>query len=80
MVSNVKYDTLPKLSEESAGRKTYLLVVLLVAIAVVIYTQGKALFFIFLLFILYGLLKHFFSFFNSNEDEENSLEVNEELN
>lgn len=62
MVSNVKYDTLPKLSQMSAGRTTYITIILLAALAAVIYTKGKALFFIFLLFILYGLVKHFFLF------------------
>ena len=79
MVSNVKYDKFPKLSEMSASRTTYTIIVILAAVAAVIYTEGKTLFFIFLLFILYGLVKHFFSFFNSNE-EEDSLEINEELN
>ncbi len=61
MISKIKYDTLPKFNLDGLKEKPYHFVFIFTSIILLIFTQGKALFFIFLLFILLGIFREIFS-------------------
>jgi CDP-diacylglycerol--serine O-phosphatidyltransferase len=58
MVSKVKYDTLPKPSKRGLRKEPWKFVLSAVAIAVAVMTKGHAIFPMFVLFILYGVVRH----------------------
>jgi CDP-diacylglycerol--serine O-phosphatidyltransferase len=57
MTSRVKYETLPGASIESIRQKPVISAFLALAIVATLLTRGRALFYIFLFFILYGILR-----------------------
>jgi len=61
MISKVKYDTLPKLNAEGIKQKPALFVLMIVSIPVAIITKGKALFYVFILVILFGIFRQLFN-------------------
>ncbi|HPI37990.1 MAG TPA: CDP-diacylglycerol--serine O-phosphatidyltransferase [Ignavibacteriaceae bacterium] len=61
MVSKVKYDTLPKLNAEGIKQKPALFVLIIVSIPIAIITNGKALFYVFILVILFGIFRQLFN-------------------
>lgn len=60
MVSRIKYDTLPKLTFSGLKEKPYIFALLILGAAAFVATSGKALFYIFVLFILFGIFRHIF--------------------
>lgn len=63
MVSKIKYDTLPKFSMAAIKSKPFYYGIMALALISLAVTSGKALFFIFILFILFGILRHMFNMF-----------------
>lgn len=63
MVSRIKYDTMPKFSWDAIKEQPFIIIFLAAGIAVLIITSGKALFYIFVLYILFGIFRHIFYFF-----------------
>ncbi|MHC1737041.1 MAG: CDP-diacylglycerol--serine O-phosphatidyltransferase [Ignavibacteriaceae bacterium] len=63
MVSRIKYDTLPKFSWKGIIENLYIVVLILVSIPLVILTKGKALFYIFIFVILFGIFRHIVRYF-----------------
>jgi CDP-diacylglycerol---serine O-phosphatidyltransferase len=64
MVSTIKYDTIPKFrKKELTERPQFIIFALLTVVLVVLTTPGRALFFIFVLIILFGIFRHLFNFF-----------------
>lgn len=63
MVSKIKYDTLPGISAAELKKKPYHFGFILAAIVLIIATSGKALFFIFVFIILFGIFRHIFNYF-----------------
>lgn len=61
MVSRIKYDTLPKFTIKGVKENPYKFVFILVSLIAVIFTGGKALFYVFVLMILFGIFRHIFS-------------------
>ncbi|GAB6283163.1 MAG: CDP-diacylglycerol--serine O-phosphatidyltransferase [Ignavibacterium sp.] len=61
MASKIKYDILPKFSLEGVKEKPYHFVFIFTSIILIIFTKGKALFFIFLFVILLGIFREIFS-------------------
>jgi CDP-diacylglycerol--serine O-phosphatidyltransferase len=61
MVSKIKYDTFPSFSLRGIKEKPIISIFLLVATVIVIITNGKALFFIFVLIILFGIFRHLYN-------------------
>lgn len=61
MVSKIKYDTLPALSLHGFKEKPFMSIFLLTAAAVMIITEGKALFYIFVFVLLFGIFRHIFN-------------------
>ena len=64
MVSRIKYDTMPKFSWNEVKKQPFIIFFLVAGIAVLIITSGRALFYIFVLYILFGIFRHIFYFFS----------------
>lgn len=60
MVSTVKYDTVPKFTRKAIKEHPYKLVVFSIGLLVAIVTMGKALFWLFLLYIVGGIARWIF--------------------
>jgi len=60
MVSTIKYDTIPKFSGRAIKEKPFHFIFLVTSIIILIATSGKALFFIFVFIILFGIFRHIF--------------------
>ena len=60
MVSNIKYDTFPKFTPKGIKDKPYHVVFIVLAAVILIITTGKALFYIFVFIILFGIFRHIF--------------------
>lgn len=64
MVSNIKYDTFPKFTPKGIKEKPYHFIFVLLAAVILIITSGKALFYIFVFIILFGIFRHIFYSFS----------------
>ncbi len=60
MISTIKYDTLPKFNKKGIKEKPVQFIFVILSIIVLILTSGKALFYIFILIILFGIFRHIF--------------------
>ena len=60
MVSTIKYDTLPKFTIKGIKEKPAHFVFVLLCIVLLIVTSGRALFYIFVFIILFGIFRHLF--------------------
>lgn len=60
MVSSIKYDTLPKFTIKGMKENPFHFGFVILSIAILILTSGKALFFIFVFIILFGIFRHLF--------------------
>ncbi len=63
MVSKIKYDTIPSLSIQGIKEKPFTALFLITAISLSIVTNGKAIFFIFVFVILFGIVRHMYYLF-----------------
>ncbi|HUX60961.1 MAG TPA: CDP-diacylglycerol--serine O-phosphatidyltransferase [Ignavibacteriaceae bacterium] len=64
MVSTIKYDTLPKFTIQELKKKPLHFAFILISIILLAVTSGKALFFIFVFIILFGIFRHIFYMFS----------------
>ncbi len=71
MVSTIKYDTLPKISLKEFRSKPLVFILLIISLIISIYTKGKALFFIFLFMILFGIFRQIFYIFSIKKINKN---------
>ena len=60
MVSKIKYDTMPKFSLEAMKKQPFIIIIIIAGVAALLITSGKALFYIFVLYILFGIFRHIF--------------------
>jgi CDP-diacylglycerol---serine O-phosphatidyltransferase len=60
MVSKIKYDTLPALSIEGFKEKPLAAIFLALALIAMIITKGKALFYIFVFILVFGIFRHIY--------------------
>lgn len=60
MISKIKYDTIPSLSARGIKEKPFTVLFLIIAIILSILTNGKAIFYIFIFIILFGILRHIY--------------------
>jgi CDP-diacylglycerol--serine O-phosphatidyltransferase len=60
MVSRIKYDTLPKFTLKGIKARPYHFVFVVLSIILLIITSGKALFYIFVFIILFGIFRNIF--------------------
>jgi CDP-diacylglycerol--serine O-phosphatidyltransferase len=63
MVSKIKYDAIPKPTKETFKEKPYQFIFIFISIIVGFVTSGKAVFFIFVLIILFGIFRYIFDLF-----------------
>ncbi|MCH7827965.1 MAG: CDP-diacylglycerol--serine O-phosphatidyltransferase [Bacteroidetes bacterium] len=61
MISRIKYNSLPKISLSSVKEHPLQFLLLLTAGILVVITTGKAFFYIFVFFILFGIFQHLFN-------------------
>jgi CDP-diacylglycerol--serine O-phosphatidyltransferase len=64
MISRVRYDTIPKFSLRSIKEKPFHHIFAIAGIFILIITKGKALFFIFVFIIGFGIFRHIFHLFS----------------
>jgi CDP-diacylglycerol--serine O-phosphatidyltransferase len=63
MVSTIKYDTLPKISIKEIKQKPFHFIFFLAAVVVFILTEGKAIFFLFIFIIAFGIIRYIYNLF-----------------
>ncbi|RPI73881.1 MAG: CDP-diacylglycerol--serine O-phosphatidyltransferase [Ignavibacteriales bacterium] len=63
MISKIKYDTIPKPTKEEFRKNPILFLIILFGAAAAIITSGKAIFLIFVLYILFGIFRYIFTLF-----------------
>lgn len=63
MISKVKYDPLPSVKLKSLKENPIKTIFIFISIIALIATNGKALFFIFVLIILFGIFRHIYNMF-----------------
>lgn len=61
MVSRIKYNSIPKISFASVKEHSIQFSFYLIAVILVLITSGKAFFYIFIFFILFGIFQHLFN-------------------
>lgn len=61
MVSRIKYDTLPKFTSEGIKERPYSFGFVILSVIIILVTKGEALFYLFILIILFGIFRHAFS-------------------
>jgi CDP-diacylglycerol--serine O-phosphatidyltransferase len=67
MVSKIRYETIPKFSKKGIKERPYSFGFVLISLIILIITNGKALFYIFVFIILLGILRYIFTMiFNKN--------------
>lgn len=74
MVSNVRYDTLPKPTARSIRRNPLKFVGLVAAIVLAVVTRGNAIFPLMLLYIVAGLVRHAVHLFRMYDEDEDTIE------
>ncbi len=79
MVSKVKYDTLPKFSKKEFQQHPIRTISALFAALLIIFTKGNAIFFVCLAFILFGLIKYVYEFFQNHFHHNSKTEDTEEV-
>lgn len=60
MVSKIKYDTIPSLNTQSIKEKPFTVLFLVIAVIFSVTTDGKAIFFLFVFVILFGIVRHLY--------------------
>lgn len=77
MVSNVRYNTLPKVKYLNTFGRFSLITLSTASLVAIILTQGVAFFYLVLVHIIFGILRHFY-FIISSHKEEDDINLNEE--
>lgn len=63
MVSRIRYNTLPKFTPKGMKEHPYIFAFIVLSVFALIFTGVKALFYLFVLMILFGIFRHIFSMF-----------------
>lgn len=80
MVSKIKYDTMPKLSSKEIKKHPFKTISFFFGIIIILFTRGKAIFYLFALFVFYGIVRSLISYFRKPDVQESkSYEEQEEL-
>lgn len=74
MISRIKYDTLPKLNKSELRNKPFHFIFIICSIIILIVSSGKALFFIFVFMILFGIFRYIISLFSKKQENGTDLE------
>jgi CDP-diacylglycerol--serine O-phosphatidyltransferase len=68
MVSNIRYETLPKISLKSIKEKPFHFIFLIIAALLVIFMYKKGLFLVFVFMIVIGILRHLYKLITSRSN------------
>jgi CDP-diacylglycerol--serine O-phosphatidyltransferase len=68
MVSNIRYETLPKISLQSIKEKPYHFIFLILSAVLVVFMYTKGLFLVFVFMILIGILRHLYKLITSRSN------------
>lgn len=80
MISNFKYDTLPKFNKRNIKKYPVKFIIILIAVVLILITKGEGIFSFCLFYISTGIIRSFFNFINPkkrrvmNTSESNSKE------
>jgi len=73
MVSKIRYDTFPKLTPKGIKKNPVQFIFIVIFIIILIITVGKALFYIFVFIILFGIFRHIYSLFKKNLHKQEDI-------
>ncbi|MBW7888508.1 MAG: CDP-diacylglycerol--serine O-phosphatidyltransferase [Bacteroidetes bacterium] len=79
MVSKIKYDTMPKFSGKEIKKHPVKTISFLFGIILIIFTRGEAIFYLFAVFVVYGILRSVIQHFRSHDESEAKSCEQEEL-
>jgi len=68
MVSNIRYETLPKISLQSIKEKPYHFIFLILSAVLIVFMYTKGLFLVFVFMIVIGILRHFYKLITSRSN------------
>lgn len=74
MVSNIRFENAPRPSLKYIKKKPFFSLYVLVSLIVGIYTQGNLVFPLFLIFIIFGTIRHFVLWIRSKSDPEEEVD------
>ncbi|HAP36436.1 MAG TPA: CDP-diacylglycerol--serine O-phosphatidyltransferase [Bacteroidetes bacterium] len=74
MVSTIKYDTLPKLSKKEIAKHPIRFSSYFFAVLIVVFTKGEWAFYVFSVFIVFGILRHMIGLVKHEEKIETEIE------
>lgn len=78
MVSNIKYDSFPKLNSKAIKEKPFMVIFMAISLIVVIIAHQLGLFIVFISLVLFGILRSMVNtFINKNNPEETELNSKE---
>jgi len=69
MISNIRYETLPKFTFKSIREKPFHFIFLLVSVVVVILFYKKGMFYVFVFMIVIGIFRHIYYLFTSRSEK-----------
>ncbi len=69
MVSNIRYETFPKLRWSSIKEKPFNIIFVIAALVLILFAFTKGLFFIFVFMILFGIFRHIYKWFTTKEPD-----------
>jgi CDP-diacylglycerol---serine O-phosphatidyltransferase len=69
MVSKIRYETIPKFTKKGIKERPFTFAFIIISLIIIFATKGKALFYIFVLIILLGILRYIFEVFFNNKIE-----------
>jgi len=77
MVSRIKYDTLPKFSAKELRRHPMKFISLFFALVVILLTKGVATFYLIVVFVGFGIIRHIVGWFSHQPKTEDEHEIEE---
>ena len=77
MVSKIRYNAIPKLKNRKLKQKVFFFIILIVALFLVIVTNGQILFYIFISIILFGILRHVYYLIFGKKESTNEIKTSE---
>jgi CDP-diacylglycerol--serine O-phosphatidyltransferase len=74
MVSTIKYDTFPKISKKEIAKHPIRFISYFFALLIIVFTKGEAIFYLFSVFIVFGIFRHLFSLTKQHDKSESEIE------
>ncbi len=76
MISNIRYNTIPKVKYLNLGGKVLLFSISFAALLAVVLTRGEAFFYLIVAHVLYGIVRHIYDYF-FNQTKADDLNLNQ---